>query len=89
MIGRPTEGRGPVFNVDLGNYEGISATIQPTLLQFLSLLSVLLLLLLIYWLRSLRLKLSLLGRLGDKEASGTRGHTKEVDKVEVKREAGG
>lgn len=75
------EGRSLVFNVDLGNYDGISPTLQPTLLQLLSLLSVLLLLLLIYGLRSLRLKLSLLGRVGDKEALGTKGRTKEADKV--------
>jgi len=81
MIGRPTEGRGHVFNLDIGNYDGISPTIQPTLLQLLSLLSVLLLLLLIYGLRSLRLKLSLLGKLGDKEALGAKGRTKESDKV--------
>jgi len=81
MIGRPTEGRGHVFNVDLGNYDDLTPTLHFTLLQLLSLVSVLLLLLLIYGLRSLRLKLSSLGRLCDKEALGTKSSTKEVERV--------
>lgn len=77
MIGRYMDGRGHM-PVDF-DYDDLRPTLHLTLLQLLSLFAVLSLLLLIYGLRSLRVKLSLLGRVGDKEALGTKHVAKQTE----------
>lgn len=78
MIGRYMDARGHM-PVEF-DYDDLRPTLHLTLLQLLSLFAVLSLILLIYGLRSLRLKLSLLGRAGDKEALGTKSSTQETEK---------
>jgi len=78
MIGRYMDSRGHM-PVEF-DYDDLRPTLHLTVLQLLSLFAVLSLILLIYGLRSLRLKLSLLGRAGDKEALETKSSKQETEK---------